>query len=122
MPALDWRIIPARSINRCETICASLGLSRSTGRKYSERRIKPNPGDRAAHSKERSDTCPSTHPPIAGAPGGQKFLKIRVTAPRPHEYDHFSCRQACRPEFREEPTTERGRRHACLFGFGDTPR
>src|SRR6516162_9635180 len=44
MPALDWRIIPARSISRCETICASLGFSRKTGRKYLESRIKPNHG------------------------------------------------------------------------------
>src|SRR5205823_7769522 len=43
MPALDWRIIPARSISRCETICASLGFSRNNGRKYSESRIEPHP-------------------------------------------------------------------------------
>src|SRR5579864_3409935 len=34
MPALDWRIMPAWSIRRCETISASLGSSRKTGRKY----------------------------------------------------------------------------------------
>src|SRR5271165_522886 len=44
MPALDCRIIPARSISRCETIWASLGFSRNKGRKYSESRIEPNPG------------------------------------------------------------------------------
>jgi hypothetical protein len=33
MPADDCRIMPARNINRCETICASLGFSRSVGRK-----------------------------------------------------------------------------------------
>src|SRR6516225_2404202 len=43
MPALDCRIIPARSINRCETIWASLGFSRNKGRKYSESRIEPHP-------------------------------------------------------------------------------
>src|SRR6516162_8765268 len=43
MPALDCRIIPARSISRCETIWASLGFSRNKGRKYSERRIEPHP-------------------------------------------------------------------------------
>src|SRR5882724_5983855 len=34
MPALVWRIRPARSISRCETICASEGVSFSVGRKY----------------------------------------------------------------------------------------
>ena len=33
MPALDWRIMPARSISLWETISASLGVSRRTGRK-----------------------------------------------------------------------------------------
>src|SRR3954453_4612965 len=31
--------MPARSIRRCETICASLGFSRKSGRKYWDRRI-----------------------------------------------------------------------------------
>src|SRR5215472_17592413 len=44
MPALDCRIIPARSISRCETICASLGFSRNRGRKYWESRIETNHG------------------------------------------------------------------------------
>src|SRR5690348_16748546 len=34
MPALVWRIRPARSISRCETICASEGVSFRVGRKY----------------------------------------------------------------------------------------
>src|SRR5215510_11690083 len=34
MPALVWRIMPARSISRCETICASAGFSFMVGRKY----------------------------------------------------------------------------------------
>src|SRR5215468_2818404 len=34
MPALVWRIRPARSISRCETICASEGFSFMVGRKY----------------------------------------------------------------------------------------
>src|ERR1700759_4056181 len=34
MPALVWRISPARSISRCETICASEGFSFMVGRKY----------------------------------------------------------------------------------------
>src|SRR5215472_10929729 len=33
--------MPARSIKRCETICASLGFSRSSGKKYRERRMAP---------------------------------------------------------------------------------
>src|SRR5690348_12075828 len=39
MPALDCRIMPARSIRRWETICASLGFSRSVGMKNWDRRI-----------------------------------------------------------------------------------
>src|SRR5258708_30249378 len=34
MPALVCRTSPARSIRRCETICASAGFSLSVGRKY----------------------------------------------------------------------------------------
>src|SRR5436190_1063885 len=34
MPALVWRTRPARSISRCETICASEGFSFMVGRKY----------------------------------------------------------------------------------------
>src|SRR5262249_59512261 len=34
MPALVWRMRPARSIRRCETICASAGFSFMVGRKY----------------------------------------------------------------------------------------
>lgn len=33
--------MPARSIRRWETICASLGFSRSVGKKYWESRMKP---------------------------------------------------------------------------------
>ena len=39
MPALDWRIMPLRSISWCETISASFGVSRRTGRKKRERRM-----------------------------------------------------------------------------------
>src|SRR6185437_6268300 len=39
MPAAVWRIMPARSIKRCDAICASLGVSLSSGRKYWDRRI-----------------------------------------------------------------------------------
>src|SRR3990167_4524387 len=34
MPALVWRTRPARSIRRCDTICASAGFSFMVGRKY----------------------------------------------------------------------------------------
>jgi len=33
MPAASWRIMPARSISRCETISASFGVSRKIGMK-----------------------------------------------------------------------------------------
>src|ERR1700686_5082600 len=38
--------MPAGSISRCETICASLGFSRISGRKYWVRRMAPRPGRR----------------------------------------------------------------------------
>src|SRR5271166_198377 len=73
MPALDWRIIPARSIRRCETICASLGFSRSNGRKYSERRIEPHPwvGRR---------TLGKTREPVHRAAGGASVQSCRRRA------------------------------------------
>src|SRR3984893_16132119 len=40
--------MPARSIRRCETICASLGVSRVSGRKYGARRMAPRPGPRGS--------------------------------------------------------------------------
>src|SRR5262245_54945713 len=67
MPALDWRIIPARSISRCDTICASLGFSRSSGRKYSERRIVAHLGNRPAHSREGAEGWPSSDRGSGGA-------------------------------------------------------
>src|SRR5580700_4410664 len=33
--------MPARNISRCETICASLGFWRNSGRKYWDRSIRP---------------------------------------------------------------------------------
>src|SRR5580704_7003888 len=39
MPAASWRIMPARSIRRCEAISASFGVSRRLGRKNRERRM-----------------------------------------------------------------------------------
>ena len=39
MPAASCRIMPARSISRCETISASFGVSRRIGRKKRDRRI-----------------------------------------------------------------------------------
>ena len=39
IPAADWRIMPDRSINRCETICASAGFSFKVGRNNWVRRI-----------------------------------------------------------------------------------
>src|SRR6516164_9003261 len=39
MPAASCRIIPARNIRRCDTISASLGVSRKIGKKNRERRM-----------------------------------------------------------------------------------
>src|SRR4028119_2127680 len=38
MPAEGWRTMPARSISRCEAICASAGVSLRVGRKARDRR------------------------------------------------------------------------------------
>src|SRR5579864_6649613 len=60
MPALDCRIMPARSISRCEAICASLGFSRISGRKYWERRIAPRPRHWRRQSRQAARPCPWT--------------------------------------------------------------
>src|SRR5215469_3118080 len=39
MPAASCRIMPARSIRRCDTISASFGVSRRMGRKKRDRRM-----------------------------------------------------------------------------------
>src|ERR1700759_2859317 len=39
MPAASWRTMPARSINRCETISASFGVSRRIGKKNRDSRM-----------------------------------------------------------------------------------
>src|SRR5262249_28698539 len=39
MPAASWRIIPARSISRCEAISASFGFSFRMGRKNRDKRM-----------------------------------------------------------------------------------
>jgi hypothetical protein len=39
MPAASWRIIPARSIKRCDTISASFGFSLRIGRKKRDSRM-----------------------------------------------------------------------------------
>src|SRR3954453_12268070 len=39
MPAASWRIMPARSISRCETISASFGFSFRIGRKNRDNRM-----------------------------------------------------------------------------------
>src|SRR4051812_35669911 len=39
MPAASWRIMPARSISRCETISASFGFSFRMGRKNRDNRM-----------------------------------------------------------------------------------
>src|SRR5205807_6009171 len=78
MPALDCRIIPARSISRCETICASLGFSRNNGRKYSESRIEPHP-------KLGCRTLGNTGEPVhRGATGGTP----KITAQKYNKYLH----------------------------------
>src|SRR6478609_12006781 len=45
MPAASCRIMPARSINRCETISASFGFSFSMGRKNRDNRMGQNSGN-----------------------------------------------------------------------------
>src|SRR5205814_294643 len=51
MPAASCRIMPARSINRCDTISASFGFSFRIGRKYRDNRIS-TPQESAGSSSE----------------------------------------------------------------------
>src|SRR5579862_9844862 len=61
MPALVWRTSPARSIRRCETICASAGFSLRVGRKYWLIRMARNVGSEDCHGK------PGLSPAVSGA-------------------------------------------------------
>src|SRR5664279_4687053 len=55
MPAASCRIMPARSISRCETISASFGVSREIGRKKRVRRIADGSESRADGSLVKAD-------------------------------------------------------------------
>src|SRR6516164_4598955 len=107
MPALDWRIIPARSISRCETICASLGFSRSNGRKYSERRIGSRLLEVAAQSREQAGDCP---PRVPVDERRRRLRKIHVTEPcaRATSGATGTRGQPRWPKFREGPSAESG--------------
>src|SRR5215213_3115567 len=55
MPAASWRIIPARSIRRCDTISASFGFSLRMGRKNRDNRI-VRPGESLGEVEASSET------------------------------------------------------------------
>src|SRR5712691_10967050 len=103
MPAASCRIMPARSINRCDTISASFGVSRRIGRKKRERRIGGRPTIREVYResprekpdrrpKDKGDnTFPGRHDGVAqaresrvgGPPTALKpplWRRVRVTA------------------------------------------
>src|SRR6266404_5487775 len=51
MPAASCRIMPARSINRCETISASFGFSFRIGRKKRDNRMGKTQGNQRGHER-----------------------------------------------------------------------
>src|SRR5258707_15654649 len=51
MPAASCRIMPARSISRCETISASFGFSFRMGRKNRDSRMGKTQGNQRGHER-----------------------------------------------------------------------
>src|SRR6202035_3362495 len=82
--------MPARSISRCETICASLGFSRISGRKYWVRRMAPRPGRRRSLAAVRGAKYQPAKKPRAPV---RQFASSRATGKM--------RRQLAWPEFRE---------------------
>src|SRR5258708_7451589 len=56
MPAASCRIMPARSISRCETISASFGFSFRMGRKNRDNRMGKTQGESAGTREGCSET------------------------------------------------------------------
>src|SRR5438046_1794868 len=52
MPAASCRIMPARSISRCETISASFGFSFRIGRKNRDNRMGKTQGNQRGHERD----------------------------------------------------------------------
>src|ERR1700675_929592 len=52
MPAASCRIMPARSISRCETISASFGFSFRMGRKNRDNRMGKTQGNQRGHERD----------------------------------------------------------------------
>src|SRR5208282_6275864 len=91
MPEADCRTMPARSISRCETICASLGFSFSSGRKYWDRRILP--GTRvvsagAPHSSRSPRDAPRRLAPDAAMDGTARHMRAGQIAQAHQELAH----------------------------------
>src|SRR5215813_13006832 len=66
MPAASWRIMPARSISRCETISASFGFSFRMGRKNRDSRMGFGSKGFGGTGDAVKPDCPAKHK--AGAP------------------------------------------------------
>src|SRR6266516_6647514 len=79
MPAASWRIMPARSMSRCETISASLGVSRRIGRKYRERRM--GGGDSGGRAGRWSETGSSPKIQGVNVPGADLPRRDTVIEP-----------------------------------------
>src|SRR3979411_611806 len=97
MPAASWRIIPARSISRCEAISASFGVSRRIGRKKRDRRM----GIRLAECGRRGSsesgwgakTQPLNGPQKRGdtRPAYKARVRLRYNVAPQDEYFTASC-------------------------------
>src|ERR1051325_5222565 len=83
MPAASWRIMPARSISRSETISASFGVSRRIGRKKRERRMEEGRFEHScAGGRVKADRAAKYNPACGGAGGSLDIPPTRLFSPR----------------------------------------
>src|SRR5215813_12779722 len=81
MPAASCRIIPARSISRCETISASFGFSFRMGRKNRDNRMGLGSGDSGGETADAvKPDCPVKHKAGTGQNAAERvsFLPFRL--------------------------------------------
>src|SRR5215471_2062280 len=116
MPADNWRTMPARSSNLCDTTSASAGSSRSVGMKYCDQRIdqalwlsralsatglerkRLACNERAARNERASETLRSRH--------RQRTPNIALAASRSLMYHPYKSEE----EINEDSNSQRSRR------------
>src|SRR5450756_1886159 len=85
MPAASCRIMPARSISRCETISASFGFSLRMGRKNRDNRM-GTPEESVRHGK------PAVKPDrVRKHKGGDEENPLRLRISSRFRYDFNGC-------------------------------